>query len=165
MSQLQTLLDACLYVPDFHWKWIQLMKTLVDPLPSRMEEIPQNPAWHGKGNVGMCEALATDPAFRMLPPRSQQALSVVALLHYIGKIANTKFEKGKWISQNHSSMGVRMDRELLSKEFDLCGTQERQAFPTSFVITCFRDAFWIRQIQKSDYYAWRQTTRCAEISP
>lgn len=133
MSHLQTLLDACPHVPDFSWKWSQLMKTPIGVLLHRMEEIPQNPVWHREGNVGphvkmVCEALAAAPAFRMLPVRSQQVLSVAALLHDVGKIPNTKFEEGKWVSPNHSRTGARMARELLWKEFDLCGTQEKQVF-------------------------------------
>lgn len=133
MSKLEALLQACPHAPDFTWKWSGLMNTPVGALMSRMDGIQQNPVWHGEGDVGrhtrlVCEALAADPAFRLLPVRSRQELAVAALLHDIGKIPNTKLEDGQWIAPNHSSTGARMARELLWKEFGLCGTEERQAF-------------------------------------
>lgn len=133
MSMLETLLNACPHAPDFIWDWPKLMDTPVGTFLSQMEEIRQNPVWHGEGNVAqhtklVCEALATDPAFRLLSVRSQQELSVAALLHDIGKIPNTKLEDGQWVAPNHSTTGARMARELLWKEFDLCGTPESQSF-------------------------------------
>lgn len=133
MPKLETLLNACPHTPDFVWNWSGLMSTPVGNLLFRMDEIQQNPVWHGEGNAGrhtrlVCEALTTDPAFRALPVRSQQELSVAALLHDIGKIPNTKLEDGQWVSPNHSTTGARMARELLWKEFGLCGTPEKQSF-------------------------------------
>ncbi len=133
MPNLEALLNACPHAPDFIWDWPGLMNTPVGALLSQMEEIRQNPVWHGEGNVGqhtrlVCEALAADPVFRELPVRGQQELSVAALLHDIGKIPNTKLEDGQWIAPNHSATGARMARELLWKEFDLCGTPESQSF-------------------------------------
>ena len=133
MPKLETLLNACPHAPDFVWNWSGLMSTPVGNLLPRMDEIQQNPVWHGEGNVGqhtrlVCETLAADPAFRALSVRSQQELSVAALLHDIGKIPNTKLEDGQWIAPHHSTIGARMARELLWKEFDLCGTMEKQSF-------------------------------------
>ena len=133
MSRWQDLLNACPHAPDFVWNWAELMKTPVGLLLSNMEDIPQNPVWHGEGDIGrhtklVCEALAQNAAFRKLDARNQQELSVAALLHDVGKIPNTKFEDDKWIAPNHSSTGARMARELLWKKFELCGTQEKQSF-------------------------------------
>lgn len=109
------------------------MKTAIGPFLEKMEEIPQNPQWHGEGSVGrhtklVCEALADDPVFRALPLRSQQELTLAALLHDIGKIPNTKLEEGQWVSPHHSTTGARMARELLWKEFGLCGSPEKQMY-------------------------------------
>lgn len=133
MEKLEALLNACPHGPDFIWDWPGLMHTPVSALLSRMEEVRQNPVWHGEGNAArhtrlVCEALSADPAFRALPVRSQQELSVAALLHDIGKIPNTKLEDGQWVAPHHSTTGARMARELLWKEFGLCGTPENQSF-------------------------------------
>lgn len=133
MQTLEALLKACPHAPDFIWDWPGLMNTPIGALLHQMEKIRQNPVWHGEGDVGrhtkmVCEALAADPAFRLLPERSRQELSVAALLHDIGKIPNTKLEDGQWIAPHHSTTGARMARELLWKEFDLCGTAEKQSF-------------------------------------
>lgn len=133
MPKLEALLNACPHAPDFAWNWPELMNTRVGLLLSKMDEIRQNPVWHGEGSVCqhtrlVCEALAADSAFRALFVRNQQELSVAALLHDIGKIPNTKLEDGQWVAPNHSAVGARMARELLWKEFDLCGTQEKQSF-------------------------------------
>lgn len=53
---------------------------------------------------------------------------MAALLHDVGKIPTTKPEDGQWVAPNHSAVGTRMARELLWKEFDLCGTPEKQSF-------------------------------------
>lgn len=133
MPMLEALLKACPHAPNYLWDWPGLMNTPVGPVLTQMEKIRQNPVWHAEGNVDqhtklVCEELAADPAFRMLPERSQQELAVAALLHDIGKIPNTKLEGGQWVAPNHSATGARMARELLWKEFDLCGTPDQQAF-------------------------------------
>ncbi len=133
MSKPENLLNACPHAPDYVWNWSSLMHTPVGALLSRMKEVPQDPTWHGEGDVYqhtrlVCEALAADPAFRTLPIRSQQELSVAALLHDVGKIPNTKLEGDQWVAPNHSATGARMAREMLWKEFDLCGTPEKQSF-------------------------------------
>lgn len=127
------MLNACPHAPEFTWDWAGVMNTPVGALLSKMEKIPQNPLWHGEGGVGqhtrlVCEELSADHVFRALPVRSQQELAVAALLHDIGKIPNTRLEDGQWTAPNHSTTGARMARELLWKEFGLCGTPESQSF-------------------------------------
>lgn len=133
VTKLEALLSACPHAPDYQWNWPELMKTPVGIWLSRMEDIPQNPVLHAEGSVGrhtklVCEALAADPSFRASPARHQQEAAVAALLHDIGKIPNTRMEDGQWVSPHHSTTGARMARELLWKDFGLCGTAEGQAF-------------------------------------
>lgn len=127
------MLNTCPHAPEFTWDWAGVMNTPVGALLSKMEKIPQNPLWHGEGSAGqhtklVCEELSADHVFRALPVRSQQELAVAALLHDIGKIPNTRLEDGQWTAPNHSTTGARMARELLWKEFGLCGTPENQSF-------------------------------------
>lgn len=68
MPKPKNLLNACPHAPDYVWDWSGLMFTPVGALLSRMKDIPQNPIWHGEGDVYrhtrlVCEALAADPAF------------------------------------------------------------------------------------------------------
>lgn len=97
---------------------------------SQMKKIPQNPEFHGEGNVYIhtqmvCEELVRMPAFMELPRMQKIGAFAAGVFHDIGKIRTTKSEDGKWISPHHSSAGSQMTREYLWKTCDFCGVEER----------------------------------------
>lgn len=98
-----------------------------------MAKTPQNPAFHGEGDVFahtrmVCEVLVTLPAYREQDERRRAELFLAALLHDVGKIHTTREEAGRLVSPNHSAVGSCMARELLWREYGLCGTREAMRF-------------------------------------
>ena len=129
---MRALLDCLPHAPGYTWNWAGLedMAPLSDWLRS-MAQTPQNPLWHGEGDVWahtrlVCEALASLPDFRAMPPRTGDALALAALLHDIGKVKTTKLEDGAWVSPKHGPVGAKLARRLLWRDFGLCGTPEAQ---------------------------------------
>ena len=89
----------------------------------------QSPKYHEEGDVYihtmiMLDALTKMPEYQALEERQQHILKVAAMLHDIGKIPTTVFEEGDWRSPHHAPTGSRMVRELLWKEYGLCGQKE-----------------------------------------
>ncbi len=116
------------------WPMI-LQSALGEPL-TRLSSIPQNPVWHGEGDVlshtkMVCEALVSGGEWRALPDRERQILFLAALLHDVGKAVCTRFEYGAWSSPHHSLTGASMARTLLWLDFGLCGTPEKQSLRES----------------------------------
>lgn len=98
-----------------------------------MARTPQNPAFHGEGDVLthtklVCRELKRMHAFQSLPKRQREELFLAAILHDIGKVKTTRLENGEWVSPHHASVGSRIVRELLWRDFGLCGTREAMAF-------------------------------------
>lgn len=94
-----------------------------------MKNTPQNPDFHGEGDVYthtklVCEALAGMPAFQPLSPVQKTELFLAALLHDIGKIKTTRIENNTVVSPHHASKGSLMARAFLWKECGLCGTMD-----------------------------------------
>lgn len=97
---------------------------------SEMKDTPQNPEYHGEGNVCLhtqmvCEELIRMPAFLELPEMQKTAVFAAGVFHDIGKIKTTKSEGGKWVSPHHSLVGSQMTREYLWQVCGLCGTREQ----------------------------------------
>jgi len=133
MDKSTALMNALPHEPDFAYDWDVLYSLETGELFRRMAETPQDPEWHGEGDVMrhtrlVCEALAAREDFRALPVNSQRAVALAALLHDIGKTVCTKFEEGRYTSRGHSATGARMAREMLWKDFGLCGDSEKQNF-------------------------------------
>ena len=134
MTEVEKLLACMPCPPEYSYDWQGLRALL--PLKawfSRMEETPQNPEWHGEGDVWthtrmVCEALAALDEFRAMEEGPRNALALAALLHDVGKPCCTKLEDGKLISPRHGSAGAQIARGLLWREFGLCGTPEAQRF-------------------------------------
>ena len=73
--------------PEFAWNWqaIEGIHPLKDLL-TRMSRTPQDPAWHGEGDVlthtrMVCEALSRLDGFRSMEAGPRDALALAALLH------------------------------------------------------------------------------------
>ena len=117
---------------EYDWPGVAALSPL-KPWFLRMEETPQNPLWHGEGNVWIhtkrvCEALTGLSDFRTMPPRARNALALAALLHDIGKVTTTRLEGGEWVSPRHGPAGAKIARKLLWQDFELCGDAEKQKF-------------------------------------
>jgi hypothetical protein len=64
----------------------------------KLENCPQDPRYHGEGNVLIhtklvCEALVSLPQWRSLPPDKRSILFAAALLHDVAKPKATKVEE------------------------------------------------------------------------
>ena len=131
-TKLRALLDRLPGPPEYEYDWAGL--TAFPELAawfSRMADTPQNPLWHGEGDVMahtrlVCEALAGSEAFRAMEPEDRNALALAALLHDLGKVPTTRLEDGVWVSPRHGPAGAKLVRKLLWQEFGASGEAEAQ---------------------------------------
>ena len=130
----EELLGHLPHPPNYEYDWpgLEALTSLSDWF-RRMTATPQNPLWHGEGDVWVhtrlvCEALARLVEFRAMPEKARNALALAALLHDIGKVTTTRQEEGAWVSPRHGPVGAKLARKLLWQEFGLCGTPEAQRF-------------------------------------
>ena len=119
--------------PDGKIDWEPVEGLFAAAFFSRLRDVPQDPLYHGEGNVMahtrmVCEALIRTVGFHELPMERKTALFLAALLHDIGKAGTTRQENGVWISPNHSPAGSRMARTFLWKDEQLCGSPEALRF-------------------------------------
>lgn len=94
-----------------------------------LRQTPQSPVYHAEGDVlvhtlMVCDALKGLPEYKQLNQRQQHIVYVAALLHDIGKMHTTKFIDGDWHTPHHAPTGSNMARELLWREYGLCGSKE-----------------------------------------
>ena len=104
---------------------------LLGGLADKMAETPQNLRWHDEGSVLehtklVIKAMTDTPAFLKADDRMRQILYLAAVFHDIGKIRATRLKDGKWVSPGHARVGAEMARQILLREFGLCGTPEKQ---------------------------------------
>lgn len=109
--------------------WNRIETSVLADFEHRMRQTQQPPQWHAEGDLYthtmmVCEALKAMPEFQALYRRQQHILYTAALLHDVGKITTTRFEMGEWNAPHHAPVGSRMARELLWKEYGLCGDAE-----------------------------------------
>lgn len=131
MYDFDTLLRLVPKAPDWSISWEQTADMPLSSYICDMARTPQNPAYHGEGDVWthtrmVCQALAEDTAFRGLIEPRRQALFLAALLHDLGKTVCTRWEDERWTSPNHSSVGAGIARRLLWQDYGLCGSPEKQ---------------------------------------
>lgn len=117
--------------PDWRIPWEALEETRLSPFFADMAKTPQDPLYHGEGDVWahtrlVCEALAAIEGFRGLEEGKRQAVFLAALLHDVGKIRCTKRIDGRWTSPRHAAAGAGMAREALWLDFDWCGQPDWQ---------------------------------------
>lgn len=91
-----------------------------------LKNIPQNPAYHGEGDVYshtemVCEELLSLHEWNTLSTAEQELLFLAAAFHDIGKTACTKQEDGKWISPKHTIVGEKIFRRMIYREADRFG--------------------------------------------
>ena len=108
------------------------LKELLGSLAGKMENTPQNPRWHGEGSVLehtklVTKAMTESPVFINADDQTQQILYLTAVFHDIGKIRTTRLEDGRLVSPGHTRAGAEMARQILWREFGLCGTPEKQS--------------------------------------
>lgn len=87
------------------------------PELSGLKEVPQNPEYHGEGDVYrhtemVCRELVNLPEWLELEAAEQELLFLAAAFHDIGKAACTKQEDGKWVSPKHTIVGEKDFRRL-----------------------------------------------------
>lgn len=100
----------------------------IDAFWEEMAQTPQNPAFHGEGDVlthtrMVVEALTKMSAFAALPNEQQKMLLLAAALHDVGKPHTTRMEDGAWVSPHHSSVGAHIARQFLWQNQNLCGSE------------------------------------------
>lgn len=113
------------FIPDsqsqgIDWKGLRATTSFGD-LSDVMEMVPQNPEYHGEGNVLahtylVLESLVSDQRFYDLDERERTTLFVSALYHDIGKTCTTVYVDGKISSPYHSVEGGKLCGSLIAKE-------------------------------------------------
>ena len=98
---------------------------------SRLKNIPQNPEYHGEGDVYqhtemVCGKLVELPEWRELEKEEQELLFLAGAFHDIGKPACTKQEDGQWVSPKHTIIGEKEFRRIAYKEAEQFGLTFRQ---------------------------------------
>lgn len=119
--------------PEWRIDWDAISNSDLALYAGKMAEKPQDPVYHGEGDVWthtkmVCEALAAMESFRSLDDRSRSILFAAALLHDVGKVRVTRWENGTYISPGHAAAGEKMAREFLWTRLGLCGTPEKLGF-------------------------------------
>lgn len=109
--------------------WKHIEQTALSRYEEGLRQTPQSPVNHAEGDVlvhtqMVCDALKGLPEYKQLNQRQQHIVYVAALLHDIGKIHTTKYIDGDWHTPHHAPTGSNMARELLCREYGLCGSKE-----------------------------------------
>lgn len=104
---------------------------LLRPVLSELSGIPQDPLYHGEGDVLthtrlVMEELEKLPDFLALSAGERESLRIAAALHDLGKKSCTRPEGGRLVSPGHARAGAGMARLILWRDFGLCGTPEKQ---------------------------------------
>lgn len=96
------------------------------PFAEAMRSTPQPEQWHGEGDVlthtrMVISSLDEIPEVMALSQDDREVLYAAAWLHDIGKIRQTREIAGSIEAPSHSSVGSRMARKELWRNYGLCG--------------------------------------------
>ncbi len=112
------------------------MDGLLRDLREELARTPQDPLWHGEGDVlchtqMVCRALCGLEAYRAAHRSVQELLYLAALLHDVGKLRTTRREDGRWTAPGHGRVGAFMVRRILWQQRGLCGGLRERALRES----------------------------------
>ena len=129
MGTFEQLLALVPDAPSWNIDWHGIESCALKDYAHEMRRTPQSPRWHAEGDVWthtrmVCESLVAMPEYRELTPAQRRVLFLAALLHDVGKTITTWQEGSEWVSPGHASKGALMAREVLWKEFGMCGSEE-----------------------------------------
>ena len=138
MGTFEQLLALVPDAPSWNIDWHGIESSALGRYADEMSRTPQSPRWHAEGDVWthtrmVCESLVAMPEYRELVPAQRRVLFLAALLHDVGKTVATRQEGSEWTSPGHASKGALMAREMLWKEFGMCGSEELMRMRESVV--------------------------------
>lgn len=124
MEKLRSMISQELEF-DRIWDWLE--QSEFAEFLTKMQNVMQNPEFHGEGTVYthtrmVGESLVRKEEFGSFSLTERTELFLAALLHDLGKIRTTALEDGKWVSPHHSAVGSRMARTFLWQTCGLCGS-------------------------------------------
>lgn len=133
MNRLEEMIALVPKTPDFQIEWDKIENSVMSFYAGKMNATQQNPKYHAEGNVWthtkmVCNCLVKDKDFQALADRQRQELFLAALFHDVGKIYTTGKDNGEWTSPNHALFGANLVRDLLWREYGICGTKDLQNF-------------------------------------
>lgn len=131
METINSLLSWCPADSEHSIDWQRIEASSLAPYFQKMAETPQQPEYHGEGDVWthtklVCQRLVELHDFWHLTECQRQALFIAALLHDIAKPQTTREQDGKIVAPRHGPIGAQMVRRLLWQEFDMAGSVEKQ---------------------------------------
>lgn len=121
----------------------------------RMRHTLQSPVWHGEGDVFTHTMMVVDelkklPEYQLLTEAQKHILTIAAMLHDVGKIPTTTLIENDWQSPHHAPTGSRMARELLWKEYGMCGDAELMKIREAICLLIRYHSFPTHAIDKED---------------
>ncbi|ULJ64753.1 AAA family ATPase [Wielerella bovis] len=111
------------YTPHRPLDWAQLTRRYA--WLDEMRHVPQDPEWHGEGDVLTHTQMVVDELFRLpefaeLSPQNQHILFTAALLHDVEKRSTTREEiidgKTRIVSPRHAQKGELTARQILYRD-------------------------------------------------
>lgn len=132
----------------------------LDQVLETFKGIPQEPSHHAEGDVynhtlDVLAALESDPEYMNLDEADKVLMYSAAALHDIGKKMATKLVDGHWSSPKHGSIGSRLARKLLWKDFRLSGSEDayefREALCSLIFTHCMPTHFMTQRDQSPEF--------------
>lgn len=134
-------------------------------------QTPQNPRWHGEGDVlthtkMVVEALLRLPGYQNASRQIREILFFAALFHDAGKALCTRLEDGVWVSRGHGNAGACLVREQLFRDFGLSGEQNAQMFRETVCRLIQFHSTPVYALENPDpHRRLRQIAACGEQTP
>ena len=152
--------------------WIRESMFSLDQLTKRYPEleilkgVPQNPEYHGEGDVYIhtglvCEQLCSLSEWAGLTDREQEGLFLAAAFHDIGKPASTRFEEGRWTSPKHTIVGEKVFRAMAYRGGKGFGMTFQERELAAKLVRFHGLPVWFWKKRRMDY----DLLRAAEVVP